>query len=66
MPLFTSASRFQITGETFIDNARDMDIHTTELMSGPNIGAPEFAAEDLSRELLGAERNARQIGAPRV
>ncbi|KAJ7858578.1 hypothetical protein B0H13DRAFT_2283038 [Mycena leptocephala] len=66
MPLFTSASGFQITGGTFIDNAGDINIHTAPLMPGPNLGVLEFAMEGTSRELLGAERTARQIGAARV
>jgi hypothetical protein len=66
MPLLTSASGFQITGGTFIDNAGSMNIHTTQLMPGPNTGALEFWAKDSSREWLGVERNERQIGAARV
>jgi hypothetical protein len=66
MPLFTSASGFQIIGGTFIDNAGDITIHTTQPMSGPNTSAVEFAAEDSSREWLGVERNDRGIGAARM
>jgi hypothetical protein len=31
MPLFASASGLQITGGTFIDNAGDININTTQL-----------------------------------
>jgi hypothetical protein len=66
MPLFPSASGFQIYGGNFIDNTGDINFHTTQLMPGRNLGALEFPAEDSSREWLGTERNARQIGAARV
>ncbi|KAJ7861346.1 hypothetical protein B0H13DRAFT_2568163 [Mycena leptocephala] len=50
MPLFTSASGFQINGGTFIDNAGDMNIiHRPQAMSGQNIGALEFMTEGPSR-----------------
>ncbi|KAJ7870710.1 hypothetical protein B0H13DRAFT_2280575 [Mycena leptocephala] len=39
MPLFTSASGFQINGGTFINNAGDMNIiHPPQAMPGQNIG----------------------------
>ncbi|KAJ7929695.1 hypothetical protein B0H13DRAFT_2264440 [Mycena leptocephala] len=66
MPLFTSAAGFQITGGTFIDNAGDMNIHTTQLMPGQNADALEFLEEDSSHEWLGVERNDRGIGGVRV
>ncbi|KAJ7820288.1 hypothetical protein B0H13DRAFT_2451872 [Mycena leptocephala] len=66
MPLFTSASGFQINGGTFIDNAGDMNIiHPPQLMPAQNIGA-EFVAEGPSRELSGVERNDRGFGAARI
>ncbi|KAJ7861340.1 hypothetical protein B0H13DRAFT_2282467 [Mycena leptocephala] len=67
MPLFTSASGFQINGGTFIDNAGDMNIiHPPQLMPAQNIGALEFVAEGPSRELSGVERNDRGFGATRM
>ncbi|KAJ7840637.1 hypothetical protein B0H13DRAFT_2676938 [Mycena leptocephala] len=67
MPLFTSASRFQINGGTFIDNAGDMNIiHPPQDMQGQNIGALEFVTEGPSRELSGVERNDRGFGAARM
>ncbi|KAJ7892624.1 hypothetical protein B0H13DRAFT_2276744 [Mycena leptocephala] len=45
MPLFTSPSGFQITGGTFIDNAGDINIHTTQLVQGPTTGALEFGGK---------------------
>ncbi|KAJ7819098.1 hypothetical protein B0H13DRAFT_392731, partial [Mycena leptocephala] len=66
MPLFTSASGFQITGGTFIDNAGDINIHTTQLVQEPNTGALKFGAEGPSHGLLGEERSGQHIGAARV
>ncbi|KAJ7827742.1 hypothetical protein B0H13DRAFT_1917492 [Mycena leptocephala] len=66
MPLFTSASGFQITGGTFIDNAADIHIHTMQPVPGPNTSAVEFVAEDSSHERLGIERNDQGIGAARM
>jgi hypothetical protein len=66
MPLFPSVSGFQITGGTFIDNAGDINIHTTQLTHGQNLGDPEFMTEHLSRELSGPERSGRQTGLARV
>jgi hypothetical protein len=66
MPLFTSAYGFQITGGTFINNAGDMNIHTMQLMPGLNTNAVEFPTEGPTRELIGAERNTREIGAARI
>ncbi|KAJ7899384.1 hypothetical protein B0H13DRAFT_2337103 [Mycena leptocephala] len=67
MPLFDSASRFQITGGTFIDNTGDININTTQLqLPGQNcdpLQALEFvAAQGLSRQLSGVERNNRRVG----
>jgi hypothetical protein len=54
MPLFTSASGFQINGGTFIDNAGDMNIiHLPQAMPGQNMGALEIVTEGPSHELLG-------------
>ncbi|KAJ7869825.1 hypothetical protein B0H13DRAFT_2280736 [Mycena leptocephala] len=51
MPLFTSASGFQINGGTFIDNAGDMTIiHPTQAIPEQNIGSLEFAMEGPSHE----------------
>jgi hypothetical protein len=69
MPLFDSASGFQITGGNFIDNAGDINIHTTQRMTEKNsdpLGALECIAQGTNRQLLGAERNERQIGAART
>jgi hypothetical protein len=66
MPLFTSASGFQITGGTFIDNAGDINIHTAQIVQGPTTGALEFWGEGPSHELLGAERSRQHIGAARI
>jgi hypothetical protein len=67
MPLFTSASGFQINGGTFIDNAGDMNIiHPPQLMPGQNIGALELVMDGPSRELSGVERNDRGFGATRI
>ncbi|KAJ7870703.1 hypothetical protein B0H13DRAFT_2280573 [Mycena leptocephala] len=67
MPLFTSASGFQINGGTFIDNAGDMNIiHPPQAMPGQNMGALEFVTEGPSHELLGADRNDRGAGAARM
>ncbi|KAJ7864209.1 P-loop containing nucleoside triphosphate hydrolase protein [Mycena leptocephala] len=66
MPLFTSGSGFQITGGTFIDNAGDINIHTTQIVQGPTTGALEFWAEGPSHGLLGEERSGQYIGAARV
>jgi hypothetical protein len=69
MPLFDSASGFQITGGNFIDNAGDINIHTTQLTTGQNsdpLGALESIAQGTNRRLLGVERNERQIGAART
>jgi hypothetical protein len=69
MPLFDSASGFQITGGTFIDNAGDMNIHTTQLTTGQNsdpLGALEYIAQGINRHLVGVERNERQVGAART
>jgi hypothetical protein len=67
MPLFTSASGFQINGGTFIDNAGDMTIiQTTHAIPEQNIGSLEFAMEGPSRELVGVERNDRGFGAARM
>jgi hypothetical protein len=58
MPLFTSASGFQINGGNFIDNAGDINIHTVQLMPGPNLNELEFdTTEGPSRQLLAPERN---------
>jgi hypothetical protein len=72
MPLFDSASGLQITGGTFIDNAGDININTTQLQmasqnrySDPLQALEFFAAQGLSRELSGVERNGQQVGAAR-
>ncbi|KAJ7871566.1 hypothetical protein B0H13DRAFT_1895713 [Mycena leptocephala] len=70
MPLFDSASGFQITGGTFIDNAGDININSTQIQwPGKNsdlLQALEFvAAQGPSRQLSGVERNGRQAGAVR-
>ncbi|KAJ7904100.1 hypothetical protein B0H13DRAFT_747353 [Mycena leptocephala] len=67
MPLFTSASGFQINGGTFIDNAGDMTIiHTAQAIPEQNISSLEFAMEGPSRDLSGVERNDRGVGAVRM
>ncbi|KAJ7806675.1 hypothetical protein B0H13DRAFT_2485296 [Mycena leptocephala] len=67
MPLFTSASGFQINGGTFIDNAGDMTIiHTAQVIPEQNISSLEFVVEGPSRELSGVERNDRGFGATMV
>jgi hypothetical protein len=69
MPLFDSASGFQINGGNFIDNAGDINIHATRLTTGQNsdpLGALEYIVQGTNRRLLGAERNERQIGAART
>jgi hypothetical protein len=67
MPLFTSASGFQINGGTFIDNAGDMTIiHTAQAIPEQNISSLEFVMEGPSRELSGVERNDRGFGAARI
>ncbi|KAJ7904111.1 hypothetical protein B0H13DRAFT_2511111 [Mycena leptocephala] len=68
MPLFTSASGFQINGGTFIDNAGDLTIiHTAQTVTPEqNISSPEFVMEGPSRELSGVERNDRGFGAMRT
>jgi hypothetical protein len=65
MPLFDSASGFQINGGNFIDNAGDVNIHTTQFTTGQNsdpLGALEYIAQGTSR-LVGVERNEQQIAA---
>jgi hypothetical protein len=60
MPLFDSASGFQINGGNFIDNAGGINIHTTQLTAGQNsdpFGTLESIAQGTSRRLLGVERN---------
>ncbi|KAJ7904083.1 hypothetical protein B0H13DRAFT_2274699, partial [Mycena leptocephala] len=66
MPLFTSASGFQITGGTFIDAGDMTIIHPPQLMPAQNIGSLEFVMEGPSRELSGVERNDRGVGAARM
>jgi hypothetical protein len=67
MPLFTSASGFQINGGTFIDNTGDMTIvHNSQAMPGQDTGSLEFVADGPSRELPGVERNDRGFGAARM
>ncbi|KAJ7819157.1 hypothetical protein B0H13DRAFT_2453612 [Mycena leptocephala] len=67
MPLFTSASGFQINGGTFIDNAGDMTItHTAQAIPEQNISSVDFVMEGPSRELSGVERNDRGFGAVRM
>lgn len=69
MPLFDSASGFQITGGNFIDNAGDINIHTTQLTTGQNndpIGALEYVSQGVSRRLSGVERSEQRIGAART
>jgi hypothetical protein len=70
MPFFASASGIQINGGNFIDNeAGDINIHTTQLTAGQNsnpLGALEYIAQGTHRQLLGVERNERQIGAARM
>jgi hypothetical protein len=69
MPFFTSASGIQINGGTFIDNAGDMNIHTTQLTTGQNsdpLSALEYIAQGTNRQLLEVERNERQIGTART
>jgi hypothetical protein len=68
MPLFTSASGFQINGGTFIDNAGDLTIiHTAQTVTPEqNISSLEFVIERPSRELSGVERNDRGFGATRT
>ncbi|KAJ7817523.1 hypothetical protein B0H13DRAFT_2292810, partial [Mycena leptocephala] len=67
MPLFTSASGFQINGGTFIDNTGDMTIvHNSQAMPGQDTGSLEFVADGPSRELPGVERNDRGFGATRM
>ncbi|KAJ7899401.1 hypothetical protein B0H13DRAFT_796377 [Mycena leptocephala] len=70
MPLFDSASGLQIMGGTFIDNAGDININTTQLqLPGQDcdpLQALEFVAtQGPSRQLLGVERNSQQAGAAR-
>ncbi|KAJ7909619.1 hypothetical protein B0H13DRAFT_2013973 [Mycena leptocephala] len=77
MPLFPSASGFQINGGSFLDIAGDinlLELHTTQRTIGPGLeqGNPlmvEFmttTGKGSGRQLLGLERNSRQIGAARV
>ncbi|KAJ7874129.1 hypothetical protein B0H13DRAFT_2279998 [Mycena leptocephala] len=67
MPLFTSASGFQINGGTFIDNTGDMTIvHNSQAMPGQDTGSLEFVADGPSRELPGVERNDRGFGVTRM
>jgi hypothetical protein len=70
MPLFTSASGFQINGGTFIDNAGDTNIvlldHPPQLIPAQNIGSLEIVTDGPSRELSGVERNDRGFGAARM
>jgi predicted RNA-binding protein Jag len=49
----------------------DINIHTTQaqLVTGQNnniLGALDYIAQGASRQLLGVERNERQIGAARI
>ncbi|KAJ7818250.1 hypothetical protein B0H13DRAFT_2292563 [Mycena leptocephala] len=67
MPLFASASGFQIDGGTFIDNTGDMTIiHNSQVMPGQDTGSIEFGADGPSRKLSGVERNDRGFGAARM
>jgi hypothetical protein len=76
MSLFPSASGFQINGGSFLDIAGDinlLELHTTQRTIGPGLeqGNPlmvEFmtTGKGSGRQLLGLERNDRQIGAARV
>jgi hypothetical protein len=67
MPFFASASGIQINGGNFIDNETgDINIHTTQLTTGQNsnpLGTLEYIAQGTNRQLLGVERNERQIRA---
>jgi hypothetical protein len=69
MPLFTSASGFQINGGSFIDIAGDVNLHTTQptmQQESDSLTALEFTTQGLSRQLFGAERNGRQAGTARI
>ncbi|KAJ6551271.1 hypothetical protein B0H19DRAFT_1263941 [Mycena capillaripes] len=67
MPLFESASQFQINGGTFIDHPGDINIHTTQRLDGDPLDALEFElTEGLDRQSLGVERNGRQAGPARM
>ncbi|KAJ7677964.1 hypothetical protein DFH06DRAFT_563568 [Mycena polygramma] len=66
MPLFTSASGFQIQGGTFIDNAGDINIHSTTGDDDSLSTLELVATQGPSRTLAGAKRNGRQGGAARM
>jgi hypothetical protein len=69
MPFFASASGIQINGGNFVDNAGNINIHTAQLTTGQNsdpLGALESIAQGTNHQLLGVERNERQIGAVRT
>ncbi|KAJ6544389.1 hypothetical protein B0H19DRAFT_1267659 [Mycena capillaripes] len=70
MPLFDSASGFQINGGSFLDITGDVNLHTTQLMIGhgsDSLTGLEFGLpEGLDRQLLGVGRNSRQGGALRM
>jgi hypothetical protein len=69
MPFFASASGIQINGGNFIDNAGDINIHTTQVTTAQNsdpLGTLEYIAQGTSQQLLGLDRNEQQIGAARI
>ncbi|KAJ7797670.1 hypothetical protein B0H14DRAFT_3157334 [Mycena olivaceomarginata] len=70
MPLFESASAFQITGGNYIDIAGDVNLHTTQLAISqdrdPLTGLEFGLAEGLGPQLLGLERNGRHRGSGRI
>ncbi|KAJ6551263.1 hypothetical protein B0H19DRAFT_1236482 [Mycena capillaripes] len=63
MPLFTSAPGFQINGGSFIDNAGDINIHTSAPRPDNDpLSALEFASgEGLGRRLPGNLHTTRQL-----
>lgn len=73
MPLFTSASDFQINGGSFFDTAGDINIvtqHTVGLArdSDHPLSALQFVSEEGPTRplLLGADRNGQNGGAVRM